>query len=186
MQDEELIALYQAREESAIAGTQSKYGSYCYTIANRILHNLEDSEECVSDTWFQTWNSIPPQIPTILSAYLGKITRNLAINRYRAKKTKKRGCGEMELVLEELTLAIPSSNEPYEVAELHELEAEIGRFTRTLSQKDCQLFVGRYWYALSIAEIGEKFGLQSSSIKTSLFRTRKKLKNHLEERGIFL
>ena len=110
MEDHNIVDLYWFRDENAISETDKKYGSYCSTIANNILYNLEDSKECVNDTYLKTWNSIPPTRPKILKAFLGKITRNLALNIYKSKNCQKRK-GEVPLVLDELKECIPSQND---------------------------------------------------------------------------
>lgn len=109
MKDHEIIELYWARNQLAITATADKYGSYCHTIAYNILHNNEDAEECSNDTYLGAWNSIPPQRPNRLSIYLGKITRNLALNRYKRYTAEKRGHGQVELVLSELEACIPAN-----------------------------------------------------------------------------
>lgn len=108
MRDHEIIELYWARNESAITATAEKYGNYCHTIAYNILHSKEDAEECSNDTYLGAWSSIPPQRPNRLSIYLGKITRNLALNRYKRYTAEKRGHGQVVLALSELEACVPS------------------------------------------------------------------------------
>ena len=186
MQDEELIGLYVARSEQAIAATSEKYGSYCHTIAYQILHNMEDSEECVNDTYWKTWKAIPPAIPRQLKAFLGKITRNLALHRWEKHHAAKRGNQQIALVLEELQECIPSTEDVAQQAEDAEVIAFLNRFLETLSAETRKIFVRRYWYCNSIAGIAKIYGISESKGKMSLFRTRKKLKEYLEKEGIVL
>ncbi|MCL2153263.1 MAG: hypothetical protein FWH57_09970 [Oscillospiraceae bacterium] len=122
MTDAEIIDLFWNRDQAAITQTSKQYGNYCYAIANGILNNREDSEECVSDTWLKAWNAIPPQRPYKLSLFLGKITRNLAFDKYKMNRAKKRGGSEFALVLDELDECIPSSNTVEQTIETEELE----------------------------------------------------------------
>ena len=127
MRDHEIIELYWARNESAIAATAEKYGSYCHTIAYNILRNKEDAEECANDTYLGAWNSIPPQRPNRLSIYLGKITRNLALNRYKRCTAQKRGHGQVALALSELEACVPAEGNVEQAIEETELAAILCR-----------------------------------------------------------
>lgn len=184
MKDTEILDLYFARDEQAIAETQSKFGSYCFSIAFHVLHDQEDADECVNDTWMRAWNSIPPNRPDRLNIFLGTITRNLSFDRWKRKKAQKRGNGEMDLELEELAECIPSGSNTEEQVEAKELQRLINEFLKTLSERDCNVFLRRYWYAEEYAEIAKRYGLNLNSVKTSLFRTRGKLKAFLEGQGI--
>ena len=183
MEDREIIALYWARRERAVEETDRKYGSYCWTIAYNILHSREDSEECVNDTWMRAWNAIPPNRPAILSAFLGRITRNLSLDRYKAGKTGKRGGGRMMVTLEELSECLPGGQNVEEAVEEAELSRLIDRFLRTLPEKECCIFLRRYWYVDTTLEIAHRYKMSEGTVKSTLHRTRQKLKLYLEKEG---
>lgn len=184
LEDSKIIDLYWARKEQALAETDAKYGGYCRTIARNILRNFEDTEECVSDTWLHAWNSMPPQRPGILSAFLGRITRNLSFDRCKYQQAAKRGGGTLPLALDELGECIPASGRVEHALEQKELAATIDRFLRTLPEKDCNLFLRRYWYIDSISVIADRYGMKENTVKSILFRTREKLRKFLGEEGI--
>ena len=184
LEDSKIIDLYWARKEQALAETDAKYGNYCRTIARNILRNFEDTEECVSDTWLHAWNSMPPQRPGILSAFLGRITRNLSFDRCKYRQADKRGGGALPLALDELGECIPASGRVEHELEQKELAAAIDRFLRTLPEKDCNLFLRRYWYVDSISVIADRYGMKENTVKSILFRTREKLRKFLGEEGI--
>lgn len=184
LEDSKIIDLYWARKEQALAETDAKYGNYCRTIARNILRNFEDTEECVSDTWLHAWNSMPPQRPGILSAFLGRITRNLSFDRCKYQQAAKRGGGTLPLALDELGECIPASGRVEHALEQKELAATIDRFLRTLPEKDCNLFLRRYWYVDSISVIADRYGMKENTVKSILFRTREKLRKFLGEEGI--
>lgn len=184
MKDTEILDLYFERKEQAITETQNSYGKYCYSIAFHILHDNEDSDECVNDTWMRAWNSIPPNRPDHLNIFLGTITRNLSFDRWKRKKAAKRGSGELELELEELAECIPSANSVEDAVEAAELTGMINTFLHSLPEKDCNVFLRRYWYSEEYNEIANRYGMKLNSVKTSLFRTRGKLKEYLEARGV--
>ena len=184
LEDSKIIDLYWARKEQALAETDAKHGSYCRTIARNILRNFEDTEECVSDTWLHAWNSMPPQRPGILSAFLGRITRNLSFDRCKYRQADKRGGGALPLALDELGECIPSAQRVEYALEQKELAAAIDRFLRTLPEKDCNLFLRRYWYVDSISVIADRYGMKENTVKSILFRTREKLRKFLGEEGI--
>ncbi len=184
MEDAMIIELYWRRDEDAIAETAAKYGRYCSTIANNILHNAEDTEECVNDTYLHTWNAIPPQRPNFLKAFLGKITRNLSLNLYEKNHAQKRGEGKVEELLDELSFCIPAKETVESQIEERELIALLNRFLETLPEESRILFVRRYWYGDSIADIAAKYDLGESKVKMNLLRTREKLKVVLEKEGV--
>jgi RNA polymerase sigma-70 factor (ECF subfamily) len=184
MNDMEIINLYIERSENAISETASQYGGYCAAIAMNILHNREDADECVNDTYLNLWNTIPPEHPKVFSTFIGAITRNLSLDRYRKSKSKKRGGSYKALLLSELEDCIPSSDNVEEAVDAKELTASIDTFLDTLKKDDMAYFVCRYWYNYSIGEIAEKLNASQGKVKMSLHRTRGKLKNYLEERGI--
>ena len=186
MQDQEIISLYWNRNEDAIVQTQKKYGRYCHTIAWNILRNQEDSEECTNDTWMHAWNAIPPERPSILRAFLGKITRNLALNRYENSHAAKRGGGEVLLCLDELAecLADSSRGRTEDATDRMTLVNALNTFLQTLGTEERKMFVRRYWYMDSVREIAARYGFSESKVKMSLLRTRERLKKHLEKEGI--
>lgn len=180
MEDGQIVALYWQRSEQAIAETQRKYGGYCYSIAKNILWSAEDSEETVSDTYVGAWNAMPPSQPEQLRIFLGKITRRLALKRLRMQTAEKRGGGETQLVLDELEGCIPDGSDVVRQVEQRELIRWIDRFLQTLPVEERRVFLCRYWYFDSIAEIAERFGFGQSKVKMMLLRTRGKLLAQLE------
>lgn len=184
MKDTEIIDLYWARKEQAITETQAAYGRYCYGIAFRILNNREDSDECVNDTWFRAWNAIPPKYPERLGLFLGTITRNLSFDKWKHKNAGKRGQGRMELALEELAECVPSFASTEDMVLTAELERMINKFLHTLPERECSIFLRRYWYVEEYSAIAERYHMKLNTVKTSLFRTRSKLKAYLEKEGI--
>ncbi len=186
MKDKEIIELYWNRDEAAIAATADTYGSYCYTIAYNILNNNEDAEECVNDTWHNAWNAIPPHRPERLSTYLGKLTRNLSLNRYKLQNAQKRGAGQVELALSELEGCIPSGQDVEQVLDEMVLVSALDQFLCAQPRTERNIFVGRYWYLYSIRELAEGYRMSESKVASLLYRMRRKLKLHLEKEGIFL
>lgn len=184
MEDKQIVELYLRRDERAIDETAKKYGSYCFSIANNILDNYEDTEETVSDTYVAGWHAIPPHRPMNLGTFLGKITRRLAIKRWRANHTLKRGGGEMPLVLEELAGCVPADNDLERELETAELSRILNRFVGQLPKTERTVFVCRYWYLDSIEMIAKRYGFSQSKVKSMLSRTRKKLQTYLEKEGI--
>lgn len=186
MEDSVIIDLYWAREERALSETEAKYGGYCRSIAHNILQNREDSEECVSDTWLHAWNAMPPQRPSILSSFLGRITRNLSFDRCRRQKADKRGGGVLPLALGELSECVPAPGRVDETFEAQELAEAIDRFLRRLPERECSLFLRRYWYVESIQTIAARYQLRENTVKSMLFRTREKLRRYLAGEGIIV
>ena len=186
MTDTELIDLYLNRDQSAIEHSANLYGGYCYSIAYGILNSIEDAEECLNDTWLRAWNAIPPQHPNTLSLFFGKITRNLAFDRYKAGKAQKRGGSEVPLVLHELDECVPSMNTVDQSIVEHELTQHINKFLHGLPERECSIFLLRYWYNKPLLEIGNRFSMKENNVKASLFRCRKKLREYLEKEGVFL
>ena len=186
MEDLKIIELFFERKECAIAETERKYGHYLSKIAYNILFDTEDSEECVNDTYMKTWNIIPPQKPKVLRTFLGKITRRLAIDVFRKKHAEKRGNSEFALSLSELDECIPDKLSAESEFEQKELSESINRFLSSLSGENRDIFICRYFYSDSIKDIASFFGTSESKIKSSLFRSRKALKEHLEKEGFSL
>ena len=186
MEDLKIIELFFERKECAVAETERKYGRYLSKIAYNILFDTEDSEECVNDTYMKTWNIIPPQKPKVLSTFLGKITRHLAIDVFRKKHAEKRVNSEFVLSLSELDECIPDNLSAETAFEEKELSESINCFLSSLSKENRDIFVCRYFYSDSIKDIASFFGTSESKIKSSLFRSRKALKEHLEKEGFSL
>ena len=186
MDDNKILDLFWARSEKAVTETSAKYGRYCTGISMQILHNMLDAEECVNDTWLHAWNAIPPGRPTILQAYLGKITRNLSLDRWKKNNAQKRGGSQVELMLEELGDCVPAADSVEQEIETKVIAKTISDFLRQQSDSNRYLFIRRYWYGDSIAQLAEKTKMTESYIKTNLFRLRQKLKQHLEEEEVLL
>ncbi len=183
MGDEQIIALYWDRNEEAIAASSACYGTYCRTIAEGILHSFQDAEECVNDTWLHAWNAIPPRKPSRLRLFFGKITRNLALSRYRQLHAEKRGGGQLPLVLDELAECAGGTADVETEAELHRLRECLHRFLEGLSQRELHLFLSRYFYLQEIPEIAARCGLSKNNVTVILSRTRKKLRDYLHKEG---
>lgn len=186
MTDAEIIKLYWDRDQQAVQITAEKYGSYCSRIAQNILRNLEDAQECVNDTWLGAWQSMPPQRPQVLAAFLGKLTRNFAINRYRHNTAQKRGGGQPQIVLEELGDLVSGSDSVAEEIDRRELVNAINDFLGSLSKEKRSIFLCRYWYFESVSEISVKFGMNENQVSVLLYRLREKLRKHLEKGGFAL
>lgn len=184
MEDKQILDLYWMRSENAISETANKYGRYCHYIAFNILHNDEDSEECTNDTYLKAWETIPPNRPDKLSAFLGKITRNLALDKYRLYNTKKRGEGQISFVLDELQECIPTANNTERIVDDLMLTQVLNQFLASLSETKRKIFMRRYWYLSTVKEISQDFNISESKVKMSLLRSRKKLKILLEKEGI--
>ncbi len=183
MDDAAILALYSSRDETAIAQTDARYGAYCRKVAGAILGSSEDAEECVNDAWLRVWNTIPPEKPARLRPFLAKITRNLALDRYRARSADKRGGGELPAILEELSdcIAAPGDSESAVLAQ--ELRRAINPFVQALPARDGNLFIRRYFFAEPVSEIAERYGVTAHNATVILARTRQKLRRHLEQEG---
>ena len=183
MEDERIVALYWERSEDAIRQTQSKYDYYCMGIAGRILSNHEDARECVNDTYLAAWDAIPPQRPAVLSTFLGKLTRRISIDRWRALTADKRGGSAVTVALEELEACIPGGTDPVKEVEAKELARAISGFLRTLPYIQRKVFLMRYFEMADLTQLQEEFQISNSKAKSMLHRTRKKLKTYLQEEG---
>ena len=183
MNDLQLVELYWERSERAISETALKYEKFCHNIAYNILFSEEDSEECVNDTWLRAWCAIPPQRPLKLSAFLGRITRNLSFNRLKTRNALRRGGSETVLTLDELSESIPASERTGEGLELEELTAVLDKFLGNLDPEARRIFMRRYWYFSKPAEIASAFGISEHKVYKSLQRTRAKLKDFLRKEG---
>ncbi len=183
MEDKSIVDLYWQRNEQAITETENKYGSYCRSIAYNILHSNEDAEECVNDTYIDAWHSMPPHRPSVLSTFLGKITRRISIDRFRHRTAEKRGGGEMPPVLDELEDCIADEESIEEEYEKQRLSDVINTFLRSLPETERKVFLCRYWYMDSIADISKQFTFSESKVMSMLFRTRAKLRDVLVKEG---
>lgn len=181
MDDEKIIKLFFDRSESAIKETDKKYGRFCNYIANHILRNFEDAEECVNDTYLALWNLIPPNNPDDLRAYIGALARNTALNRYDFNNAAKRSA-ITDTVLDEFCECI-SSDEPPLIDEIFFKEL-INKFLASLDKRSRTVFMQRYWYLCSVKEISSLLGMSEANVKVTLHRTRNKLKEILEKEGI--
>ena len=186
MNDSQIVALFFDRDQRAIEETAAKYGNYCYSIVRNILNNREDAEEAVSDTYLALWASIPPHKPTVLRTFLGKIARRTALKQWEKMRTQKRGGGEVALALEELSEYLSDGSTPETAIQAAELTQILNTFLRNLPKEERQVFVCRYWYLDSIADIAGRFGFSQSKVKSMLARTRMKLRAALTKEGIAL
>lgn len=183
MEDTKILDLYFARNEQAILETDRKYGPYCFSLARSILENDSDAEEAVNDTYFKTWNAIPPNRPKVLKLFLAKITRNLSFSRWRSLSAGKRGGGEMALVLEELADCIPSPVTVEDTFNAKELAETIRSFLDTIPVREQDIFLRRYFFVEESETIASRYGMKPAAVLRSLSRTRAKLKQYLIKEG---
>ena len=183
LNDQQLVELYWQRDETALQRTAACYGATLTAVAVRILDDLAESEETVNDTYLKAWNVIPPNKPAKLGAFLAKITRELAIDRFRRRKAEKRAATQYALSLEELSECIPGGETPDEALDSKVLAQHIGAYLLTVKPAMRQAFVDRYFFSLSLQEIADKQGVTLSWVKTTLHRTRLGLRNYLEKEG---
>lgn len=181
MEDKKIIELYWMRNESAIDESDKKYGKYCRTIAYNILCSGEDSDECVNDTWHNAWRAIPPEKPSKLKYFFGRITRNLALDRYSYSKAQKRNI-DIETTIDEFYECIPNSD--FSIEDEIILKKLINGFLESLDSRARIIFLRRYWYALSVQEIAKKMGMSESHVSVILHRTRNRFKDYLKKEGI--
>lgn len=177
MTDHEIVELFFARDEQAIRETDAKYGAYCTSIARNILKSPSDAEECVNDTYLKVWNSIPPERPHALKAFLACIVRRLSLNRYNSWHTAKRD-RNLEVAFEELSESIPMRDE-----DAGELSCLLNEFLGELDATERRIMVRRYWYAMTPAQIAQAEGLTTNAVNMRLYKTRNKLRLFLNERG---
>ena len=183
MEDAEIVQLYWDRDEQAVYESSRKYGAYCSAVACNILHDHADVQECVNDTWLHAWNAMPPHRPSVLSVFLAKITRNLSFDLYRRKHREKRGGHNIVLVLDELAECVSGKDDPEKDLHAKQLREDIGRFLEKLPEDKRYMFILRYWYAYSIADIAERFSKSENNVSVSLSRIRTRLRTYLIERG---
>lgn len=186
MEDRRIIELYWQRSEEAIRQSQLQYGAYCRSIALAILTSHEDAEECVSDTWLRSWNAMPPQKPSCLSAFFGKITRNLSLDRWRQNKAARRGGDSVTLALDELKDCLSNSAAAEEELEIKETAKYISDFLRAQSELNRYLFIRRYWYLDDFTAIAKAARLTPQQVRARLYRMRGQLKEALQKEGIFV
>lgn len=186
MEDGEIVRLFLARDEAAIAATKAKYGAVSFGVALNILGIREDAEETVDDAYLSLWNAIPPHRPEKLMPFFLKLVRRAALKRRRDGRAKKRGGGEYALAYDELGDVASALPDPQSELERAELGAAIDRFLDTLPREARQLFVCRYWYMDSVPEISRRFGFSESKVKSSLMRSRRKLAAALKKEGYFI
>ena len=184
MEDSKIVALYHARSESAIAETAKKYGAFCLRVALNLLGIREDADECVNDTYMAAWTRMPPELPASLRAFLGRITRNIAINTLRDARRQKRGGGEAELALDELAVCLESGDSPERTVEDAEIAACIDRWLDALPREQRVAFVRRYWYLDSIQTLASRMGWTTAKTASLLMRLRASLRKALISEGI--
>ena len=183
MTDEQIIALYFARDEQAIVETANAHGAYCFGVAMRILRSHMDSEECVNDTWLRAWNTIPPKRPGVLRTYLAHIVRNLAISRYRQEHADKRSHAP-DSPLHELAECLPDPDgSPTEAVSAAELRQILNTFVASLEDTDRKLFVGRYFHSYTPRQLSHAYGMRENALNQRLYRIRERLRVYLSERG---
>ena len=183
MEDNRIIDLYCERNERAISETTEKYGKYLHSISYQILQNAEDAKECVNDTYNDAWQSMPPHRPSILSTFLGKITRRISIDLWRKYSAEKRGGGVTALALDELEECVSGTGDIMAEVERLELQKKLNDFLLALPQTERQVFICRYWYMDAVSDIAKQFAFSESKIKSMLYRTRNKLRTMLEKEG---
>lgn len=183
MEDAQIIEMYWLRDEGAIRETDTKYGAFCQRIAMNILSNFEDCEECVSDTYGRCWDTMPPQRPMSLRAYVGAIVRNLSISCYRAQRAQKRYNGA-EVLLSELGDCVPARDSVQRTAEVKELSELISRWLYGLGDESRALFIRRYWNGDSVKSLAQELGMQPNAMTKRLLRLRESLRAYLENEGV--
>lgn len=185
MTDPQIIELYFARDQQAVSETAAKYGAFLLRLSRNILRSPDDAEECVNDTYLRTWNAIPPTRPAAFQVFLSRITRNLSLDRWERNRAAKRG-GGAEVLLGELAECIPAPGGVERRLEEQEIAGLLSAFLRTLTPEARWTFLRRYWYGESLAEIAAGLGCGQGRVKSSLFRTRTRLRAYLEKEGIAL
>lgn len=184
MDDNQILDLYWSRSEDAILETDKKYGSFCFQVSFQILRNTQDADECVNDTWMKAWNAMPPQRPGKLQAFLGKLARNLALDRWDKAQAQKRGGGRTALLLSELADCIPARETVEGAMEDQAIAAAISAWLRQQTPKNRVAFIRRYWYADTTTQVAKRVGLTEGGTKSLLHRLRSSLREHLEQEGI--
>lgn len=183
MDDRQIIELYFDRDERAIAESENKYGKYCFCIANNILSNVQDSEECVNDTYNKVWNAIPPQNPNSLKLFLAKIVRNLAFDKIKSQTCQKRGGGELMLALDEVSEIISDNSNIEDELESKAFMQTVNAFLRTVSERECNIFIRRYFFLDPIDDIAKRYHISAVNTSKILSRTRARLREYLKKEG---
>ena len=183
LDDNNIIRLFNERDETALSELSQKYGTYFMSVAEKIVCNHEDSKICVNDAYLKTWEAIPPAKPNVLRAFVGKLVKNAAINMLRADTAKKRGGGEFELVLDELGEFVSDGKSTEDSFEEAQITEEINKFLWKRSEFSRRVFLLRYWYCESVSEIAKELGVSEHKVSMSLYRTRQSLKTHLLKEG---
>ena len=183
MEDSAIVELYWQRSDRAISETAKKYGVYCRRVAYNICGSIEDAEECVNDTWLGAWNAMPTERPRVLPAFLSRLTRNAAIDRYRQQHRQKRGGGETALALEELSECLSDGTDLEEEIQKRELARQVGTFVAGLGETERLVFTARYYNLTPVAEIASRLELSESKVKSMLYRLRGRLRRQLEKEG---
>ena len=183
MDDKAIIDLYFARDQEAIQATAQEYGAYCASIAKKILGDQGAAEECVNDTWLKCWQSIPPQRPNSLKSFAGRIARNLALSALRGSNAQKRGGGQVQLALDELSEVVSGGETPEGALDRKAFRAALDGFLAGLPENHRNLFLRRYWYLDSVEELAKRFSMSRTQVTTTLHRLRQKLRVHLQQEG---
>ena len=186
MDDNQIIALFFARDEGAVEAAQRQYGAYCAAIAQNILGDRESAEECVNDTWLKCWQSIPPQHPRSLKSFAGRIVRNLALTALRSESAQKRGGGQAQLALDELSEVVSGGETPEGALDRAAFRAALDGFLAALPPRDRNLFLRRYWYLDGVEALAKRFSMSRTQVTTTLYRLRGRLRAHLEQEGFDL
>lgn len=186
MDDNEIIELFFARDEGAIEAASREYGAYCAAIARGILNDQGAAEECVNDTWLKCWQSIPPQRPRSLKGYAGRIVRNLALSARRGSTAQKRGGGQVQLALDELSEVVSGGETPEGALDRQAFRGALDGFLATLPKRDRNLFLRRYWYLDSVEALARRHSMSKTQVTTALYRLRQKLRVHLQQEGFEL
>lgn len=186
MDDNRIVELYWCRDEAAIRETDARYGRYLWTIAYHVLTDREDSDECVNDSYYKAWSAMPPHRPASLSSFLGRIVRQLAVDRFRRRTAKKRTPSEYTLSLDELAECVSGGEEPHETAELRLLAQAVSDYLRELPREICNVFLWRYYFMDPVRVIADRLDTNESQVKSMLYRTRVGLRAHLEKEGFAL
>ncbi len=184
MDDLQIIDLYFERNETAIRETELRYGKLCMRIARSILDNEADAEECVNDTWLGVWNTIPPKRPDNLAAYIIRITRNLSLKRVRLNTAQKRTAG-VETSLSELEEVLADDRRQPDMGE-EQLGLLISEFLRMQSADARNVFIRKYWFFDSTAEIAGRYSFSESKVRSMLYHTRNRLRDYLKKEGVYL
>ena len=184
MEDRDIIQLYWDRDEGAIPATADKYGGYCAAIARNILDDGRDAEECVNDTWLAAWNAMPPHRPARLAAFLGKLTRNLSFNRWKARRADKRGGGQLPLVLDELGECVSGREDVEGAVDRKELIRALDDFLTALPRRSRDLFVRRYWNGDAVKDLAQELDVRPNALTKRLLRLRESLRSYLESEGV--